>query len=518
MKARILFLTLASTVAGSAAGQLVETRDEEGNRLFQMTVRPATEPTPRLRYRLMTADRDLQPGNAATYWYRAVMDLHQDSRHAGQHLGKRLAEKGLVGGADDPAAFNRLGYDTLDSWQLPRRLPLSEIPLDLAKPSRDSLLLYRREEADRASRRERCDWGLETRQLAGMQLASFMLPEFQQMRSLSDALCLDERIAIAEGRLDDAIDSLRIHFELCRDAASPPLLVCRLIGDAVARHARAVLRDLQCHPDAPSLYWALADLPRPFIDLREAIRFEAAAVFRVHALLRDPESADRSDSEWHRLLNECLDGPKQIALEDPGAAATDPLVIWIEGLRDAGPDHPGVRLARQRLLDRGFEASRIDAMPVAQLLAIDAAHVYSVLSDALEAAFQLPWPEGEAALEEAYQWRKAADPLGEAPHREVLPIAKLLPGFQYVVIRTSPIETERGFAALRLIEALRLHAGETGEFPEALDEITCVPVPLNPATGQAFDYHRDGEVARVMLTKEELKHFAGEQYEVRLAD
>ena len=34
-----------------------------------------------------------------------------------------------------------------------------------------------------------------------------------------------------------------------------------------------------------------------------------------------------------------------------------------------------------------------------------------------------------------------------------------------------------------------------GELPESLDRVTIVPIPLDPVTGKAFEYHREGEAA-----------------------
>ena len=50
--------------------------------------------------------------------------------------------------------------------------------------------------------------------------------------------------------------------------------------------------------------------------------------------------------------------------------------------------------------------------------------------------------------------------------------------------------------ALMVVEALRMHAWENaGRLPASLDEITVVPVPENPATGEPFPYHLDGDTA-----------------------
>ena len=51
------------------------------------------------------------------------------------------------------------------------------------------------------------------------------------------------------------------------------------------------------------------------------------------------------------------------------------------------------------------------------------------------------------------------------------------------------LRIDRHVAVLRVIEALRLHAAaHNGALPESLSQITEVPVPNDPATGEPFIY------------------------------
>jgi hypothetical protein len=63
-------------------------------------------------------------------------------------------------------------------------------------------------------------------------------------------------------------------------------------------------------------------------------------------------------------------------------------------------------------------------------------------------------------------------------------------------IYLSRARVERRIAALRCIEAIRLHAtGRRGELPVTLDEIKDVPIPVDPFTGKLFEYKADGNKA-----------------------
>jgi hypothetical protein len=115
----------------------------------------------------------------------------------------------------------------------------------------------------------------------------------------------------------------------------------------------------------------------------------------------------------------------------------------------------------------------------------------------------------EAALREARM-------LGPGQDREVLPIVStLMPPMQNV--RAGQMRLEREFAALRVIETLRIYAAENnGQLPVSLDAVTQVPVPLNPATGKPFVYRLEGQTATLELpTSDGIPD--GRRYEIQIA-
>ena len=62
-------------------------------------------------------------------------------------------------------------------------------------------------------------------------------------------------------------------------------------------------------------------------------------------------------------------------------------------------------------------------------------------------------------------------------------------------VKRAEIRVPRQFAALQVIEAIRLHAAATGKLPKSLQEITVVPVPPNPIDRQSFPYSVYGNQA-----------------------
>ena len=60
-------------------------------------------------------------------------------------------------------------------------------------------------------------------------------------------------------------------------------------------------------------------------------------------------------------------------------------------------------------------------------------------------------------------------------------------------------EVDRRVAALRTVEAVRLHAAShEGRMPASLDAVDVVPVPLDPMTEKPFQYESDGHTATIV--------------------
>jgi hypothetical protein len=62
-----------------------------------------------------------------------------------------------------------------------------------------------------------------------------------------------------------------------------------------------------------------------------------------------------------------------------------------------------------------------------------------------------------------------------------------------------------------------MHAAENaGALPTKLSDVSCVPVPLNPATNQPFAYYREGKTGVVELPKSDGLNYAV-RYEITIA-
>ena len=71
----------------------------------------------------------------------------------------------------------------------------------------------------------------------------------------------------------------------------------------------------------------------------------------------------------------------------------------------------------------------------------------------------------------------------------------------------SRLRADRQVAALRVIEAIRLYAAaHDGRLPESLDQITEVPVPDDPATGEPFIYRAADSAAILHGPRADLRY------------
>jgi hypothetical protein len=60
-------------------------------------------------------------------------------------------------------------------------------------------------------------------------------------------------------------------------------------------------------------------------------------------------------------------------------------------------------------------------------------------------------------------------------------------------------------------------AAHDAQLPEKLEQITVVPVPTDPLTGKAFEYHRDGaEAALVSRLPDESPAISGLRFRIRV--
>ena len=352
-----------------------------------------------------------------------------------------------------------------------------------------------------------CDWGWQALDLTGPETISFLLPDLQGMRAIGRSLSLRTRLAIAEGRYDDAIEGLRMNYRLGHDVGEQLFLISDLVGIAIAATAHQNAIDLIAAPESPNLYWALAEVPAPLVECRDSIRMEMSLGLRIFPPLMEAETAEHSPAQWAKLFRESIEDFGKVGVGDP--FGNDNLV---RGLATTGLSLAAYPEAKQRLIAGGLAADKVESMPVGQVIAIDAAREYRRIADEQEKWWYVPF---EAAKGNSLQAEAAFEGPRTFNFGKTI-AALLLPAVRsarYAEVRQDWVKN-----ALLTLEALRMHAAVNGAFPESLDDIRVVPVPENPITRKPYVYRLEDGMAVLELPFSDGMPASAWRFEMKLAE
>ena len=437
-------------------------------------LQPASTPRPALKYRLIPERYGLIPGNAALFYHRANLLIAQR---------KQVDQSGPKAWA----GHAKLSVEEqIIEWT---KLPIADLPRDEVRGVLDRFTSVIRE-IEAGARRDHCDWEFARRD-EGFEL---LLPEIQESRTLCRLIELQARLAIAEGRLDHALGSIQTGMVLARHVADGPTLIQTLIGDAIAGQMIGCLEILVGTPGAPSLFWALADRPRPMIDLRSAFEGERHLFEKEFPGLVELDRGIWSVDQAHQFVESLqaelfnLFGGEAI----PGFDVTVPsLSPTFRRLALAGLFAKVEPEARRALLRDGRSASEVDAMPVVQVAMLHVYHRFQERRDAMYKWANVPYfaSAGRFQPEDLSVEEKQANPI-------LAILSTLDVGIE--PSKSAAMRVDRRLDALQVVEAIRLDATRhDGHLPASLDAIKDLPILLDPATGKSFEYRVEGTSATV---------------------
>jgi hypothetical protein len=448
-------LAIVALVARSATAQ----QQQEPTLL---TVSPAPEPVPALRFTLLPRPGELVPENAAVYYHRAMQLLQQASvppepRPEGW---KSLATRIYECSTDDDS-------DAAFPFETAREL----LALDTTR-----LIL---DELQRAARCASADWGLHNRP----HQITLLLPEIQETRNLGRLLVTQARVDLHDGRPEAALDRLRQGYALARHLGTDStLMIQTLVGIAIAGHMNHWAERLIQAPSAPNLYWMLAGRPRPFVSMARGIEGEREILESELPALRTIDQRTWSLDESQSFADDLV------------------RVMPIIGAPASPADRAGVAAlvalayprARQALIDAGRTPEQVDAMPTLQAAAIDAYHRFLRYRDDVGKSALLPYWQSYQ-LAGAVEQRMSRDMSQKLQDPLATVFQLLLPATRAAIM--AEVRTERQFDALQTVEALRLYAaGHDGKLPATLADLDALaPAPIDTATGQPFVYSRESD-------------------------
>ncbi|MHC4560103.1 MAG: hypothetical protein ACYS80_22685 [Planctomycetota bacterium] len=219
--------------------------DATGARTIEFTLHAAKAPEPAQKYQLLPKAAEQIDADAAPLYEKALQAL--------------------------PKNFQT---EQITQWlkTTPEKLPLKQVQstLEQFNPSMELL--------KQAAKCKQCDWpnwdyGTWSQNTRGYRTLAFFLD-------------IQARVQIAQGQYDKAIGTVQTGFAMGRHLGEGPNLPQGLVGIAICGRMFWPLEQFVQGANAPNLYRALRDLPKPFIDLTELAEFEDQDYRdRVHLLM-----------------------------------------------------------------------------------------------------------------------------------------------------------------------------------------------------------------------------------------
>jgi hypothetical protein len=443
MRCQWIVVALAFCFGGSSAAwaqPVVQPTD--GKLIVRSTVSPAPAAVPALKYLLLPELRDQQPGNQIQAFYKCFMEQHAFYRDKGE-IEKR------------------------EKWST---APLAELASEKALIGYGGSGLR---QADFAARLESVDWGiLDQFKAEGINL---LLPDVQQLRQLAGALKVRARGEIARKDYPAAIRTLQTMFTLAAAFNQHPTLIGQLVGIAIANITLGVVEEFQQQHGAPSLFWALADLPTPFIDLRKGMQGERLWLPKEYELLRKAEPIP--EVALRRRVKELTEW---LASGEGGKKLTPATDYYAS---QAG-NPATVSASKERLAKLGHKPADLDKLSALQIAMMDDFARYERYRDDLMKWTNLPYWELPKDLASLKQPEGIFPELAPAALKVIQARARLQ---QYLTL-------------LQAVEAVRMHAAENAGKPPASLAETKLPVPADPVTGKPFVYELKDGVAVIRGT------------------
>jgi hypothetical protein len=385
-----------------------------------------------------------------------------------------------------PAEEERQERDALlTKWM--DETPLAELPCKevhkVLEPYHEVFRLI-----EQGARREYCDFGLLER--IRQKGIGTLLPETQAMHEAAYLLSLRIRLAMAEGRMEDSIRDLQTGFAMARHLAESPAVINYTAGVAHASRMTTAMDQLIQLPNAPNLYWALTDLPHPLLDLRKSLQGERVIIYGTFPGLREAANDLRAGPFPPERVQEILKAFNSLAdFKLSVIPQRAELARKLQAKYEAG---------KKALLAQGRPRDLVEKMPHVQVALLHSFAQYDRFLDDLVKCYNLPYWDARLLLQQME--KEHQQELKNEAEGPALPIAGMLvPKVTNVFL--SRARLERKLAALRCLEAVRLYAAaHKGQLPTSLSDITEVPIPIDPLTGQPFAYRRAKDEATLQAS------------------
>jgi hypothetical protein len=158
----------------------------------------------------------------------------------------------------------------------PDQLPVGEVESELKK-IRPTLDLV-----SQAAKCKQCNWPFIKPEQAQQQL----MDDLSKYRKIAFVLDVQTKLQIAQGQNGRAIETLKTSLVMAKRLGEASTFIQGMIGIAIAELNLSRIEQFIQSDDAPNLYWALKDLPQPFVDINKAIKIENDNLKNYNLLIR----------------------------------------------------------------------------------------------------------------------------------------------------------------------------------------------------------------------------------------
>lgn len=448
---------IPATILASLAWAAVVSAQAHKGEVRSFELNPVAPPIPALKYKLLTDPLDRRPGDGVVFYMRAAL---LDSTELNDQVDKAMDARDV----EDDEQFKSLASEVFD----------------VSNNSIAPLLKM-------GGEREGCDWnpGIDEQGVFAL------LPELNNLREVANLLGVRASYQMRQGHIDDALATLRTNFEFGQKIGQSPVLVSALVAEGIHAIANDRLAELMTRPDSPNLYWALASLPRPLLPIRRSIEGGSVELPAMIPELAKARSQELSPQQWRDIMNRLVQIHNQLPHEGNNVNNKLPdEPSFDEQMKDGGAGAKVLPAARQHYAQtRKLPPAKVADQDPAKIVAIYYYDQYREISDDICKTLEMPYPQMIASLDTAD--KKLKQMKQETPGNPLLehvpPAAKAVMAF---------VRVDRTIAALTAVEAIRSYAAaHDGKLPTRLQDLTDTPVPLNPRSGQAFEYRVEKDSA-----------------------
>jgi hypothetical protein len=282
MKCAVVSLVILSLVLVPASAR----RSAKGP--VRLTVYPVKSPSSAGKNRLLPMAEDLSDADAVPLYEKAVQSMPRNIRQ-----------------------------DHIREWL---KLPPDQLPQqqadEMVQKYMKSLKLV-----VQATKCKQCRWP-DWR--PGTQIANL-----NEYRELVFAIELWARLELSRSDYDGALHAMQTGFAMARQMGEGPTIIQDMVGISMAAMMCREVEYFVQAKNAPNLYAALADLPRPFIDVEKAIAKERENLKDYNSLVR---------RQFEKQLNSAYD---RVRLTSKRLSNNLNALQCVEAIRDYAATHDG---------------------------------------------------------------------------------------------------------------------------------------------------------------------------------